>query len=378
MDRRSLFRAGLAAGVATLAERTSTVTHAWRELSPTRDRDTEPVRLNANENPLGASPRALEAIAASASIANRYAFAARARLAKALEAHVGVPGARLVLGAGSEELLQIAVQRAALDGARTLIHAAPTFEGALREAAPFPLHAIPIALTADHAHDLGAMRKAAAAADGPVLVYVCNPNNPTGTLTPADDLEAWIRDADDRVRFLVDEAYHEFALDTPGYRSMAPCTADCQNLIVTRTFSKVHGLAGLRIGYGFAHERTCDGLDELATNTLNCAGVAAAEASLVDPDHVARCLASNRAAKQVLVAALDEIGLAHLPSSTNFVMHGIGGSLADFARRMRARGFLVGRPFPPLDTLCRTSLGTREQMASYAAALRDLRARGQL
>jgi histidinol-phosphate aminotransferase len=207
------------------------------------------------------------------------------------------------------------------------------------------------------------------------MVFVCNPNNPTGTLTPCDEVEAWIAAADERVTFVVDEAYFEFAQD-PRYRSAAPLIASRPNLVVVRTFSKIHAMAGLRLGYALAQPATIQRLRLFSCgNNANELALVAGRVSLGDNEFHERTLASNREARAILVDALDSLGLTHLPSHTNFVMHQIRGELTEYIARMREAGFQVGRPFPPMLDHSRVSLGLPSEMERFVEALRGFRAR---
>src|SRR5262245_53953164 len=178
-----------------------------------------PLRLNANENPLGRSPAARAALLDGVAEANRYPYAAHGELVQALAKEHGAAPEQVVLGAGSSEVLQMAVQAFARSGA-TFVLAEPTFEDVPSYAEPWGLRLSRVPLRQDRAHDLQRMREQAAASKGPVVVYVCNPNNPTGTLTPAAELDDWIGAAPGNTTFLVDEAYFEFADGVAGFASM--------------------------------------------------------------------------------------------------------------------------------------------------------------
>ncbi len=160
----------------------------------------------------------------------------------------GVPTNGIVLGNGSTEILQMGVQ-ARLDPQLRLVAPTPTFEDVFEYSEPHPwIDLKPIPLLPDYAHDLTGMEEATRGASGPVLVYVCNPNNPTGSLTSVADVESWIRRAPENVHFLVDEAYFEF-VDSGAYRSLDKLAFENPNVVVARTFSKVYGMAGMRLGY---------------------------------------------------------------------------------------------------------------------------------
>jgi histidinol-phosphate aminotransferase len=392
MRRRQFLRTGLAAAA------TASLASSARGLvpAPTGDRfpgsgpgSDGPLRLNSNENSLGPSEAARRAIIGGIAVANRYTHPIVAEFRPRIAAHQDVPEAAVVLGNGSTEVLQMTVQAmagpAAVAGAAggtgrrgraRLVVADPTFEHVEAYARPWDLEVVKVPLAADYSHDLGPMRAAVRQARGrPVLVYICNPNNPTGSLTPTADVEAWIRDEDDVV-FLVDEAYYEY-VDHPDYQSLLPLAMERPNIVVIRTFSKVYGLAGLRIGYGLAHPETARRIAAFSANSnLNAMALVAAMASVDDPDHVARSLRVNREARAVTEDVLDELELERIPTSANFLMHEVRGDLGDYIRRMREHGVWVGRPFPPMLGYNRLSFGTPDEMTRFAEVLRGFRREG--
>jgi histidinol-phosphate aminotransferase len=347
MRRRHFLRSGLLAlGAPAVLPKPG---NAYAFLTPRQRRqEGDPIRLSSNENPLGIPPASQEAILGGMEQANRYPGDSRRALAGAVAERHGLPTNALVLGNGSTEILQMGVQ-ARLDPNLRLVAPSPTFEDVFEYSEPHPwidLKAVP--LLPDHSHDLTAMEAAAIGAPGPVLVYICNPNNPTGTLTSVDEVEAWIGRAPDNVHFLVDEAYYEF-VDSSDYRSLDQLALENPNVVVARTFSKVYGMAGLRLGYGIAHPDTARALQAFAAGTnCNHLVLVAGAAALADGTWIDRSVAANAESRHVLYSVLDELGLEYLPSHTNFVMHRISGDLRQYITRMREAGIRVGRPFPPM------------------------------
>jgi histidinol-phosphate aminotransferase len=305
--------------------------------------------------------------------ANRYPFSARGPLIEAIARRHGTTPPHVLVGNGSTEILRVAV---AAGTAGTLIVADPTFEDVTDYSRAFPYHVERVPLTPTFGHDIDAMADRARQAADPVVVYVCNPNNPTGTLTDCDAVEAWIARAPASTFFVIDEAYFEF-VDDPRYRSLDRLALDRPNVLVVRTFSKIFGMAGLRAGYGIAHEDTIRRLAGHITQTSpNHLAQVAALASLQDPDVVPRGVATNARGRAILREVLDDLGLAHLPSHTNFVMHRITGDLDTYRQRMRERGAWVGRPFPPMLDHNRVSIGLPAEMEEFAGILREFRTRG--
>jgi len=375
MDRRFFLRAGALAGAAAALPATPSGLDAL--FRPVRGSGTpaDPLLLNSNENPLGIGPLARAAAVEALAVANRYPDDQADALAHELAEFLGVGRDHVLLGNGSAEILQMAVQSLALDGAR-FVTAHPTFEQVSTYRLPLGTELATVPLDDRWGHDLERMRREAGRSGGGAVVYLCNPNNPTGTLTASGEMDEWIRESDEDTFFIVDEAYHEL-VDDPGYRSALPWARERPNVLVVRTFSKIYGMAGMRLGYGIGQPETVERIARFISDAnTNQMAVAAASASLRDDEHVERSLASNRAAKALVMETLGDLGLEALPSQTNFVMHGIGGDVQDYIDRFAAEGILVGRPFPPMLEHNRVSLGTVEEMGRWAETLRDFRRRG--
>jgi histidinol-phosphate aminotransferase len=223
--------------------------------------------------------------------------------------------------------------------------------------------------TADHRHDLGAMAAACDASTG--LVYVCNPNNPTGTIVKHAELARFLEQVPRSACVLLDEAYFHFVRDE-GY------TSGCEwpglpNLVVVRTFSKIYGLAGMRLGYALSTRENVAAMREhaVASNT-NAAVLQAALASVQDWELVPRQRERNAETRAWLCAELARDGRRYIPSHANFVMFEVGSDVAPLIEAFRQEGILVGRRFPSLATWMRISIGTPEEMAAFVAALRRL------
>jgi histidinol-phosphate aminotransferase len=308
------------------------------------------IRLSSNENPLGLAPAAREAVVGAIVDANRYPGNYRGPLME-----------------------ELAVQ--ALQGPNTpLIIAQPTFEDIsdYQDTMPFEVEAIP--LTADLQHDIGRMREAAS--KRPSVVYICNPNNPTGTVTSSNDIDAWIADAPETTTFLLDEAYLEYVTDDRFWPALK-WIDEKPNVVVIRTFSKIFAMAGLRVGYAVSHPSTARRLDEhTVQNNPNVLSGAAAVASLKDEGLVERSIAVNEESKAIVHQTCDELGLEYLPTNTNFIMHRIKGDLGTYRTRMAEAGLLVGRDFPPMLEYNRLSFGLPEEMDRWAETVKAFRKKG--
>ncbi|HSS49141.1 MAG TPA: aminotransferase class I/II-fold pyridoxal phosphate-dependent enzyme, partial [Thermoanaerobaculia bacterium] len=277
------FPASLAAATGTSAAPAAAKTsakHAAGEL----------VRLSSNENPYGPSPAAFDAMRDAFGLAWRYPDEHVDALIADLAKLHSVSDDQILPGAGSSEILKIAAL--AFNGpGKPAVTADPTFEALGRYASKTGAPVVKVPLTADHRHDVPAMLKAAA---GGGLLYVCNPNNPTATITPKGQIRDLIAQAPANATVLVDEAYHHYA-DSADYETVIPLIHDYPNLIVARTFSKIHGMAGLRLGYAVAQPDTLAKLrEQQAFDSLNILVVVAAQASLKDTAHLERSRRLNR------------------------------------------------------------------------------------
>ena len=342
--------------------------------APGRRTSNGAVRLNSNENPLGISAAAREAVLEALTLANRYPSDQQAEVVAKLAAAHEVEPNQIVIGTGSAEVLQMAVQAYAAPRAG-LVMADPTYEAVTNYQRTEPYELVKVPLTASYEHDLGRMREAAESSGHPALVYLCNPNNPTATITPSADIDAWIADAPEHVFFLSDEAYIEYVEDDRMWSSL-PWIGRKRNVLVVRTFSKIYGMAGLRLGYGVAHPDTAARLADFASrNNANQFALAAAGASFRDEELIKKSIQVNREARTMVETTLDELGLERMPTQANFLMHRISGDLATYRNRMADAGFLVGRDFPPKLDWNRLSFGLPEDMARFCETLRDFRAK---
>jgi histidinol-phosphate aminotransferase len=373
MERRAFMHSVLALGVAGVAGiAPSPLNYHSRSRSGVAD---GPIKLSSNENALGLCPDARQAVIDGIEHANRYPRASRRAVVDALATKHGVSSDCILLGNGSTEVLQMMVQATASRRTK-LIAAEPTFEAVTGYSLPETYVRESVPLDNRLAHDIGKMRELAERSWDPVLVYVCNPNNPTGTLTPCSEVAEWIQSAPENVRFLVDEAYFEYVNDSE-YSSSIKWILDRPNVVVARTFSKIYGMAGIRLGYGVAHPDTVEHLAQFAADTnTNELALRAGLASLNDQGLVARSVDVNRRGAEIVREVLGELELEVFPSHTNFVMHRIGGELQTYIGRMREHGILVGRPFPPMLTYSRLSIGLPEEMARFAETLREFRQNG--
>jgi Histidinol-phosphate/aromatic aminotransferase and cobyric acid decarboxylase len=227
-----------------------------------------------------------------------------------------------------------------------------------------------VPLTADFRHDLPAMARACNPKTG--LVYLCNPNNPTGTIVTSAEQDEFFRRVPRTAMILVDEAYHHFVEDR-RYTTAFDSFPAQSNLVLVRTFSKIYGMAGMRLGYAVASEEAINRMRaHTFWNNTNAAVLAAAAASLADRQHMIQQRRLNTQAREWLYKEFEKDGRRYIPSHTNFVMVDVGGDVAPVIAEFRKRKILVGRRFPSLPNWLRISLGAPQEMEAFVAALREI------
>lgn len=296
------------------------------------------VKLTANEGPEGPFPGVVEAASKVLAASNRYPDNDCWDLGHALADELGVDFANLLFGAGSVALL--AELASAVGGPGTnMVYGWPSFVMYRFAAIWAGSNRVEVPLDGSFGLDLDAMRSAVD--DETTLVVVCNPNNPTGTIKPADQIEAFIDSLPESVLVVVDEAYHEFVTD-PRYRTELPLALSRPNVVVLRTFSKIYALAAHRIGYAIAHPDLLAQLRKVqAPLTVNRVAQVAARASLGQPDELERRRSENAAHRHHLVGVLSERGISMAESHTNFIYFELGDRADDVVERMTASGVII-------------------------------------
>jgi histidinol-phosphate aminotransferase len=320
------------------------------------------VKLNANENPLGPCPEALEAIRKILPVSGRYGFRETSAFVEALAASEGLPTSHVLPSAGSSDPLHRAVL-AFTSPSRPLITAEPGYEAPEGAARFVGAKVIKVPLRKDHSHDL---REMAAAHPEAGLIFICNPNNPTGTVTRKDDIAAIVANKPKGCVVLIDEAYIHFAA------SASPATdlvAAGKELIVLRTFSKLYGMAGLRAGAALGRPDLLDKLRALGgLNFLPATGMVAATASLQNKALVGQRRQALAEIRKDLFAWLDRKGFAYIPSEANMVLIDGKRPGREVAQAMLEHKVAIGRSWAALPTHVRVTIGTAAEMEKFKAA----------
>jgi histidinol-phosphate aminotransferase len=366
ISRRDVARL-LGAGAAAVLVRPAGTFGKQPEHIPTNG---QVVRLSANENPYGPSPKALKAMTDSFTLACRYPDEHNNILIDKLAKLNGVNRDEILLGDGSSEILKLCAETFTGKEGGTLVAADPTFEAILSQAAVNGAEVVKVPLTSTFTHDLPKMLSSAKSG----LIYVCNPNNPTASITPKNELRDFIAKTPPETMVLVDEAYFHFA-DSPDYESVIALVKDYPNLLVARTFSKIYGMAGLRCGYCIAQKQTIDRMRARQMwDSVNIMALAAASASLDDPDQVPNGQRLNNEAKTFTVGELEKLGYKTIPSQANFIMFDCKRPVVPLIQSMKQQNVHVGRLFPALPNHMRVTIGKKTEMESFVGAFKQVTA----
>ena len=319
------------------------------------------IRIGSNENPYGPAPSAIEAIGKTALGGNRYPGQWTQTLTNTIAQKFSIPPEYVMLSGGSGDVLRAVVYTYA-SKTKPFVTGLPSYESPTRSAQHVGAPLREVALTSELRMNLPAM---AAKAIGAGLVYICNPNNPTSTVVPLDELTAFIEKVvatSPRTSILVDEAYFEYA-DHPGFGTVVPLVAKYPQLIVARTFSKIHAMAGVRVGYAIAQPKVLEAIKEYhSASGMSVMSLAAANASLLDLDNMEKNRSLNREVRKLTVAAFEKAGYTVAASDANFLFVNIKRDSRGFQEACRQKGVQIGRAFPPMTTWARISIGTMEEM----------------
>ncbi len=362
-------RMGLGIGGSLLLGNAAPRLSAQSRTVPTRAPELALINLAGNENPFGPSPRVSARIAREIANSCRYPFRESRILQEDIAAMEGVEPDQILLGKGCDEILSMA--GAALTGPTTsFVSARPTY----RQLQEYAKKGGATEIEVDHdkktmQHDLTAM--ANATRDDTSLIYICNPDTPTGTRLPPEEIEAFVKKMSGHCPILIDEVYLDL-LETFAEETQVKLLHQGYPVIITRSFSKLHAIAGLRIGYAIASAEVISKMAEQRMSSLNFLGVAAARASLHDTTFHNLSRRQIQAGRNRFTALLDELKLPYTPSDGNFVFHYTGIKNEEYQQLMREKGFLVGRTFPPYDQWNRLSIGNETEMRAYEQAMREV------
>jgi len=364
MNRRSFVQTlgagavGLAALESTLGAQAPAAAQATRAA---RGDMAGLIRIGSNENPYGPSGMAVQAVNSTATGANRYPGPAVEKLITTIAEKFSVPNDYVLLSGGSGDILR-ATATAFTSKTKFIVGGSPSYASPMRtaEALGNPVKTVP--LTADLKLDLDKMIAITAGAG---VFYICNPNNPTGTALTAAEVEGAIVKVvakSPATHVLVDEAYFEYA-DLPGFGSAAALTRKYPQVIIARTMSKIHGMAGMRVGYALAQPKTLEMLRRHHSSSgMSVMSLSAATASLLDTANMEKNIAMNKDVRAMTIDAFRTAGYTVADSHANFIFVDIKRSAVGFQDACRRQGVATGRSFPPMLNHARISIGTREEM----------------
>lgn len=376
---RRHFVGGLAAAVGYLGARPELDAIAQQTPAPRAPRSRPRLSLEEydaaaklayNENPYGPSESVMKAMTGAYKFDNRYNYP-DANIVQEIAAHHGVKPENVIVGAGSSEILQVA-GRAFLQAGRKVIGVEPTFADVYEYASGIRAESIILPLRDDYRQDITAMARTTRANHRDVgFVYLCNPNNPTGLVVTKQEVRQLLDAVPDDVPVLIDEAYHHY-VEHPDYATSIPYVLEGRQVIVTRTFSKIYGLAGMRLGYGLAPKPLVDRMRPHCTGSINALVKWAGAAALKDTAAAEWVRTSTLQLRKKTTGELEALGYTVLPSDTNFFMVHVRRDVAPTIDAFRSRGVLVGRPFPPMLEHLRVSVGTAEEMDRFLKGFREI------
>ena len=334
------------------------------------------VKLSSNENPYGPSERVRNAIIDSFENACRYPYEYILKLQNILAKKHNVSPESIVITGGSNEALRV-TGLAVADQGGEIVAGQPTYLALMSyaEAMGGKINWVPV--DSNKGYDLGEIEKKIN--DKTKMVFIANPNNPTGTLLEKSSLSNFCESASEKTLVFCDEAYYDY-INEPDYPSMDYLVRQGKDIIISRTFSKVFGMAGLRIGYMVLKPKLADklfgeyspyGRNKIMAQT-NVLAVAAAIEALNDEDFYAFSLRKANEEKDKIYKLLDHLGLKYVESSTNFVFFESKRHIDDLSKEMLAKGVRVGRPFPPFYDWCRISTGTSQEVDRFVSAMLDI------
>ena len=321
----------------------------------------ETIRLCFNENPFGTSPKALEAMQKSLSLSSRYDFKLADVLCEKIAGNNNVKKENILVSAGSSFLLELITKYVSLDKGHIIIPD-PSFTIFAPIAEFLGMSKSVIALNDKKKIDLVKMKSSIQ--KDTKLIYICNPNNPTGDLLSRHEIENFIKSIPDNIIILVDEAYIEFTTQ----KSLSDLVDVYKNLIVTRTFSKLYGFAGARLGYAIGHPKMIENLKKLQSWSgaeISVVTMAGAIAAMDDQEFITKVLDNNKKVKDFTISEFNIRGIKTIPSSANFVYFSLENYKSDYFKKLKEAKILGGKTYEEKGKWTRISLGTIEEMRKY-------------
>ncbi len=326
--------------------------------------------LSSNENCWGPPESVMKAMNNAWKYSNRYGYP-DGNLVGEIAKHHGVKGENILLTAGSGEALDV-IGTTYLQGGKKVLGVEPSYSSVYQHATSIKTTAIKLPLTKDYRQDMQMFIKTANARAKEIgLIYLCNPNNPTGVIVTKDEVKELLDGLPKGMPVLIDEAYHHF-VDDPKYATSIPYVIDGRPVIIARTFSKIAALAGMRLGYAVAPANMISEMRPYSMGSINALVKWGGVASLKDTVSQADVKKKVMDLRKKTTAELTAYGYECIPSETNFFMVSIGREIQPVIDEFRAKKVMVGRPFPPMTTHMRVSVGTAEEMDRFTKAFKEI------
>ena len=378
--KRSFSRRGFVGGVATaLGYLTLDPTSsAWaqsvapRAPRPKRSPDEYDTlaKLANNENPYGPSDAVMKAMTQSFKYANRYGYP-DGGITAAIAKHHDVKEENVFIGSGSGEILDVACNTYLRNG-RKILSSEPSYDVIFGHVTAYKADAIKVPALPDFRQDIAGLVTAARMYSRDIgFVYLCSPNNPTGRIVTKQEIAQLLEGIPRDMPVLIDEAYFHFVED-PDYAASIPHVFEGRPVMVTRTFSKIAALAGMRLGYAIAPKEMIADMRPYATGTINAIVKWGGVAALTDTDTQAKVKRLTLDLRKKTTAELERLGYAVIPSEANFFMVNLRRPVPPVIEEFKKKGVLVGRPFPPLMEHLRVSVGTADEMSRFLTAFREI------
>ena len=330
-------------------------------------------KLANNENNWGIPDSVMEAMEGAWKYAGRYGYPDPG-INQTIAEYDGIKPENIMLGAGSGEILNV-VGVTFLQGGKKVLGVTPSYMSVYSHATSLKSEAITMPLTKDHRQDIGQMIDIAKKRQNEIgFVYVVNPNNPTGVIVTKDEVQQLVDNLPAGMPILLDEAYHHY-VDDPAYATGMPYVTQGKPVIVARTFSKIAGMAALRIGYAAAPPELLQKMRPYSTGSVNVLARYGAVATLKDRKAMEDVKQKTKQLRDKTSKELRDLGYEVIPSQTNFFMVGLRREVQPVIQAFREEGVLVGRPFPPMTQHLRVSIGTAEEMDRFMAAFKKVMSR---
>lgn len=331
-------------------------------------------KLSFNENPYGPPKSVLDAMTTAFKYANRYGYP-DGNITEEIAKHHGVPASHVLLAAGSGEILDVV--GTAFATTKKVVGVEPSYGFVYSHVASVKGGSITLPLTADYRQDIDALIRTTKKHYRDVgFVYLCNPNNPTGRIVTRREVQQLLDGLPEDMPVLIDEAYYHFVED-PEYATAVPYVLEGRPVIVTRTFSKIAALAGMRLGYAIASPELIAQMRPFVSDSINAVVKWGGVAALKDTEAQARVRKVTLELRKKATADLESRGYKVIPSETNFFMVDLRRPVQPVIAAFEKRGVLVGRPFPPMTQHLRVSVGTADEMKRFAAAFREIMQSGE-